>query len=115
MAYWGFTEEENERIPNFYTSVNDFIDKLEAADLILRLPAPVGEREVLPPPSAPGRDGHGGNPKPAPPSSRPVAAQPLDSLPERGRRVPGHSTQVGEPSADYPLPSLPYTFNPRHI
>src|SRR3546814_2054161 len=70
MAYWVFTEEENERIPNFYTSVNDFIDRLEAADLILRLPAPVGEREVLPPPSAPGRDGDGGNPKPAPPSSR---------------------------------------------
>src|SRR3546814_20747683 len=83
-----------------------FIDRLEAADLILRLPAPVGEREVLPPPSAPGRDGDGGNPKPAPPSSRPVAAQPLDSLPERGRRVPGHSTQVGEPSADYPPPAL---------
>src|SRR3546814_12809775 len=61
MAYWVFTEEENERIPNFYTSVNDFIDRLEAADLILRLPAPVGEREVLPPPSAPGRDGDGGN------------------------------------------------------
>ncbi|WP_344759577.1 hypothetical protein [Luteimonas lutimaris] len=100
MAYWVFTEEENERIPNFYTSVNDFIDRLEAARLIRRLPAPAGEREVLPPPPAPGRDGDGGNPKPAPPPSRPVAAQPLESLPERGRRVPGHSTQVGEPSAD---------------
>src|SRR3546814_17490877 len=79
MAYGVFTEEENERIPNFYTSVHDFLDRLEAADLILRLPAPVGYREVLPPPSAPGRAAAGGNPKPAPTSSPPIAAHPLKS------------------------------------
>src|SRR3546814_11180969 len=73
MAYWVFTEEENERIPNFYTSVNDFIDRLEAADLIRRLPATVGEGEVTPPPSAPGRAGEGGKPTPRPPASPPVA------------------------------------------
>ncbi|WP_051176161.1 competence protein CoiA family protein [Luteimonas mephitis] len=52
LAYWVFTDEENDRIPGFYVPVNDFIDRLESAYLIRRLPVPVGEREVLPmPPS----------------------------------------------------------------
>lgn len=50
LAYWVFTDEENDRIPNFYTPVNDFIDRLESARVIRRLPAPIGECEVLPPP-----------------------------------------------------------------
>lgn len=50
LAYWVFTNEENDRIPNFYTPVNDFIDRLESARVIRHLPAPIGECEVLPPP-----------------------------------------------------------------
>ena len=46
------TDEENERIPNFYTPVNDFVDRLESARVIRQLPAPRGECEVLPPPAA---------------------------------------------------------------
>lgn len=52
LAYWVFTDEENDRIPNFYTPVNDFIDRLESARVIRQLPAPKGECEVLPPPSS---------------------------------------------------------------
>lgn len=52
LAYWVFTDEENERIPNFYTPVNDFVDRLEAARVIRKLPAPKGECEILPPPAA---------------------------------------------------------------
>ncbi|WP_254200731.1 hypothetical protein [Lysobacter sp. MMG2] len=52
LAYWVFTDEENDRIPNFYTPINDFMDRLESARLIRRLAAPVGECEVLPPPAA---------------------------------------------------------------
>ena len=52
LAYWVFTDEENDRIPNFYTPVNDFVDRLEAARVIRKLPAPTGECEVLPPPTA---------------------------------------------------------------
>lgn len=48
LAYWVFTDEENERIPNFYDPINDFIDRLEAARVIRHLPAPIGECEVLP-------------------------------------------------------------------
>ncbi|WP_338334973.1 hypothetical protein [Xanthomonas euvesicatoria] len=51
LAYWVFTDEENERIPNFYTPVNDFVDRLESARVIRQLPAPRGECEVLPPPT----------------------------------------------------------------
>lgn len=51
LAYWVFTDEENERIPNFYTPVNDFVDRLESARVIRQLPAPKGECEVLPPPA----------------------------------------------------------------
>ena len=52
LAYWVFTDEENDRIPNFYSAVNDFIDRLESARVIRKLPAPIGECEVLPlPPS----------------------------------------------------------------
>jgi hypothetical protein len=51
LAYWVFTDEENERIPNFYDPINDFIQRLEAARVIRHLPAPIGECEVLPPPA----------------------------------------------------------------
>ncbi|MEN1944456.1 competence protein CoiA family protein [Luteimonas sp. MJ293] len=51
LAYWVFTDEENDRIPNFYSPVNDFIDRLESARVIRKLPAPKGECEVLPPPT----------------------------------------------------------------
>lgn len=46
LDYWVFTDEENARIPDFYAPVNEFIDRLEYARLIRRLPAPIGEREV---------------------------------------------------------------------
>lgn len=52
LAYWVFTDDENDRIPNFYTPVNDFVDRLESARVIRQLPAPRGECEVLPPPAA---------------------------------------------------------------
>ena len=52
LAYWVFTDEENERIPNFYLPVNDFIERLESTRVIRQLPAPRGECEVLPPPAA---------------------------------------------------------------
>jgi hypothetical protein len=52
LAYWVFTDEENGRIPDFYFPINDFIGRLEAARLIRSLPAPIGECEVLPPPTA---------------------------------------------------------------
>lgn len=52
LDYWVFTEDENARIPNFYAPINDFIDRLEAAQLIRHLPAPIGECEVLAPPTA---------------------------------------------------------------
>ena len=48
IDYWVFTDEENARIPDFYAPVNEFIDRLESARLIRRLPAPLGEREVMP-------------------------------------------------------------------
>jgi len=51
LAYWVFTDEENDRIPNFYAPVNDFVDRLESARVIRKLPAPRGECEVLPPPA----------------------------------------------------------------
>lgn len=52
LDYWVFTDEENNRIPNFYAPINDFIDRLEGARVIRHLPAPIGECEVLPPPTA---------------------------------------------------------------
>jgi hypothetical protein len=52
LAYWVFTDEENDRIPDFYSPINDFIGRLEAARLIRSLPAPIGECEVFPPPTA---------------------------------------------------------------
>ena len=63
---------KTERIPNFYTPVNDFVDRLESARVIRQLPAPKGECEVLPPPAAgwlPGAyvapgDGSGGRSSP---------------------------------------------------
>ena len=51
LAYWVFTDEENERIPNLYEPINDFIQRLEAARVIPHQPAPIGECEVLPPPA----------------------------------------------------------------
>lgn len=48
LAYWVFTDEENDRIPNFYSPINDFIDRLESARVIRKLSAPIGECEVLP-------------------------------------------------------------------
>ena len=48
LDYWVFTDEENDRIPNFYSPINDFIDRLEAARVIRHLPTPIGECEVLP-------------------------------------------------------------------
>lgn len=50
LDYWVFTEEENAMIPNFHAPINDFIDQLVAASIARRLPAPVGECVVLPPP-----------------------------------------------------------------
>lgn len=44
---WVFTDEENALIPNFYAPVNDFIDRLVGVGLIRKLPAPVGECEVV--------------------------------------------------------------------
>lgn len=52
LNYWVFTDEENARIPNFYSPINEFMERLEAARLIKFLPAPIGECEVLPPPTA---------------------------------------------------------------
>lgn len=49
LEYWAFTEEENALIPNFYTPINDFIDRLVTARLVRRLPTPIGECEVPPP------------------------------------------------------------------
>jgi hypothetical protein len=49
LGYWAFTEEENALIPNFYAPINDFVDRLESARLVRRLPAPIGECEVSPP------------------------------------------------------------------
>lgn len=51
LAYWVFTDEENARIPNFYSPINDFVGRLESARVIRQLPAPKGECEVLPPPA----------------------------------------------------------------
>ena len=51
LDYWVFTDEENDRIPNFYVPVNDLISRLEASRVIRHLPAPIGEYEVLPPPA----------------------------------------------------------------
>jgi hypothetical protein len=50
LDYWVFTPEENSLIPDFYGPVNEFISRLESAQVIRLLPAPVGECEVLPPP-----------------------------------------------------------------
>ena len=52
LNYWVFTEEENAWIPNFYSPINDFIDRLEAARVVRHLPAPIGDCEVLAPPYA---------------------------------------------------------------
>ena len=52
LAYWVFTDEENDRIPNFYSPVNELVDRLESARVIRQLQAPRGECEVLPPPTA---------------------------------------------------------------
>lgn len=52
LDYWVFTEEENALIPNFYSPVNDFVDRLVAAMLVRRLPVPIGECTVLPPPTS---------------------------------------------------------------
>ncbi len=49
LAYWVFTDEENERIPNFYPPLNDFVYRLEPARVIRQLTASSGECEVLPP------------------------------------------------------------------
>lgn len=49
MDYWVFTDEENQRIPNFYAPINDFIDRLEGAGAIRRLWHPLGECEVAAP------------------------------------------------------------------
>lgn len=51
LDYWVFTPEENSRIPDFYGPINEFISRLESAQVIRLLPAPVGECEVLPPPA----------------------------------------------------------------
>lgn len=48
LSYWAFTEDENELIPNFYEPINDFVDRLAAAQLVRRWPNPIGECEVLP-------------------------------------------------------------------
>ena len=50
LDYWVFTPEENARIPDFYGPINELISRLESAQVIRLLPAPVGECEVLPPP-----------------------------------------------------------------
>lgn len=47
MDYWVFTEAENERIPDFYAPINEFIVRLAEADVVRLLPAPTGECEVL--------------------------------------------------------------------
>jgi len=47
LSYWVFTDEENDRIPDFYAPVNEFTDRLAAARLIRHLPAPIGECEVM--------------------------------------------------------------------
>ena len=52
LDYWVFTDEENARIPNFYAPINAFVERLESARLIKRLPAPLGVCEVLPLPAA---------------------------------------------------------------
>lgn len=52
LAYWVFTEEENARIPNFYTPVNELIDRLVSARVIRHLPSPIGECEVVAPPAS---------------------------------------------------------------
>lgn len=46
LAYWAFTEEENELIPNFYTPINSLMDRLAYMKLIRLLPSPIGECEV---------------------------------------------------------------------
>lgn len=52
LDYWAFTEDENARIPNFYEPINDFIRQLEWAQVVRRLPYPLGEYEVRPAPEA---------------------------------------------------------------
>jgi len=52
LAFWAFTDEENRLIPNFYNPINAFIERLVSAQMIRKLPSPIGECEVCPvPPS----------------------------------------------------------------
>lgn len=50
LDYWVFTQEENARIPHFYAPINEFISRLESAQVIRSPLAPIGDCEVLPPP-----------------------------------------------------------------
>lgn len=75
LAFWAFTDEENARIPNFYAPVNDFIARLESARVIRRLPAPIGECEVLPVPAS-GR-AHGAYKMPVAGFLRPISTTDL--------------------------------------
>lgn len=45
------TEENHARIPNLYTLVNEFIDRLSVARVIRHLPAPIGGCNVQAPPA----------------------------------------------------------------
>lgn len=50
--FWVFTNEENNRIPDFYVPINEFVGRLEVGRLIRRRGEPIGEFEVLPPPTS---------------------------------------------------------------
>jgi hypothetical protein len=53
LNFWAFTEEENSRIPNFYTPINSLVERWERAGLVRRLAEPLGQCEVsAQPPSA---------------------------------------------------------------
>lgn len=51
LTCWAFTQEENERIPHFYTPINDLMGRLEYCQVIRGLPSPLGEYEVSVPPA----------------------------------------------------------------
>lgn len=47
LSYWVFTDQENDRIPNFYDPVNHFTQRLQTAGAIRMLADPIGECEVV--------------------------------------------------------------------
>jgi hypothetical protein len=47
ISHWAFSDLENRQIPNFYTPINKFVERLAYAKVIAYLPEPLGEVCVL--------------------------------------------------------------------